>query len=113
MARLAWAMAAWKAVGRMHWLPTWKETPMRLLGGAAGGQQQAGRLVGLDAELAGQRIGRAFRRHRQADDQGQVVGAVGRLEDLRELFMGVEREGLHAVVDDRRSRWRGGSSPGA
>ncbi len=29
MARLAWAMAAWKAVGRMHWLPTWKETPMR------------------------------------------------------------------------------------
>jgi len=29
MARLAWAMAAWNAVGRMHWLPTWKETPMR------------------------------------------------------------------------------------
>ncbi len=22
-------MAAWKAEGRMHWLPTWKETPIR------------------------------------------------------------------------------------
>ena len=73
----------------------------QVLGGAAGGQQQGGGVVHLDAELARQAVGRALGLHAHADDQVQVLGLAGGVQDLGQLFVGVEREGLHAVVEVR------------
>ncbi len=70
----------------------------QLVGRPASGEQQARRLMHIDAELAGQRIGRPLGRDAEAHDEVQVPRTAGRLEDLGQLFMGVEREGLHAVV---------------
>jgi hypothetical protein len=90
----------------MHWLPTWKDAH-QVLGRAAGGQQQGRGVMRLDAELARQRIGRALGLHAHADDQVEVLGLAGRVQDLGQLFVGVERERPHAVFEiggrDRRA----------
>ena len=83
----------------MHWLPTWKETPISSSVARRAASSSGGGLARLDAELAGQRIGRALGLDRQADDQVEVLAPAGDLEDLLQLLEGVEREGAHAVVE--------------
>ena len=52
----------------------------------------------LDPKLAGQGIGRALGNDGQTHDQRQVFGTPGRLEDLLQLLVAVQREGIHAVT---------------
>ena len=98
MARLTTSMAVRNASGRMHWLPTWKETPSisslawRVLA------QQRRRFLGGDAELARERIGGAVAGDGEAHDQRQVLGAAGFGQDLVQLVLAVEREGLDPEI---------------
>ncbi len=52
----------------------------------------------LGAELVGQRQVGAFARGRQANDQVQVGGIAGGLQDFRQLFVRIEAEGAHTVI---------------
>ncbi len=73
----------------------------QLLGRPPGGEQQRRRLVGGDAELSGQGVGRALRGDRQTDHEVEVAGPPRGLEDLLELLVGVEGEGPDPVVEVR------------
>ena len=74
-AREACAMAAWKADGPHALAADVEGDAHQLVGRPAGGKQQGGGVARLDAELAGQRIGRAGRLDRQPDDQVEVARA--------------------------------------
>jgi len=98
----------------MHWLPTWKLTPIRSWVARRAASSREGALVGLHAELARQAVQRALGLGGHAHDQvsGRWRGPV-EVDDLGQLLVRVEREGAHPMVEVGRGDGRGGSSPGA
>ena len=92
--------------GRPHALAAHMEGDAhQLVGGPAGGEQQLGRLIGVDPELAGQGIGRALGRDPQAHNEVQVGGLARGVEDLGQLFVRIQREGADPMVEiGRRDR---------
>ena len=53
----------------------------------------------IDAELTGQGVCGAVHRHRQADDQVEVPRLTGGVEDLGQLFVGIQRKGADAMIE--------------
>ena len=67
--------------------------------GAARGQKQGRGLVGRDAELARQRIGRTIGGDGHAHHQVQIRGTAGGIKNLQQLVVAVERKGAHAQIE--------------
>ena len=63
--------------------------------------EQPLRLLAGDAELMFERHAAVLRGHRNAHEQFKILRAVGFLDDLLQLVLGVEREALDVVVEVR------------
>ena len=74
------------------------ERETQLGGNLARLDQKLRGLLAVHAELALQRNAAVDRRHRDAHPQQQVAGAAGRLDDLVELVLAIERERAHAEL---------------
>ena len=97
--------AVTKASGVVVCEPTWKVSA-ELGGDLPRLDQQLRRLLAGDAELALERDAAVDGRHGDAHPEHEVARAAGRLDDLVELVLAVERE-ASARRARRRGGWRG------
>ena len=72
------------------------ETHAQLVGMGPGLPDQLGRLIGGHTELAGQREHGTVIGNREPDDQRDVLGVIGFLDDLAQLRLAIERKDPHA-----------------
>ena len=75
------------------------ERDAEFIGDLARLDEQALRPLAGDAEFVLERHAAVLRRHRNADEQLEVLRAFGFLDDLLQLFLGVEGEAFDVVVE--------------